>query len=105
MELLIGMMTRQEQLLSKEKDLNKEIEHLTLTLLEAIDFEEDYDWIKNTANRLEQEMMDLHINRQCLHEIEVEMEKIGNFITDCFNNLDKSEQELIKKDILGNKLK
>ena len=104
MELLIGMMTRQEQLLSKEKDLNKEIEHLTLILLEAIDFEEDYDWIKNTANRLEQEMMDLHINRQCLHEIEVEMEKIGNFITDCFNNLDKSEQELIKKDILGNKL-
>lgn len=104
MELLIGMMTRQEQLLSKEKELNKEIEHLTLTLLEAIDFEEDYDWIKNTANRLEQEMMDLHINRQCLHEIEVEMEKIGNFITDCFNNLDKSEQELIKKDILGNKL-
>ena len=104
MELLVGMMTRQEQLISKEKDLNKEIEHLTLTLLEAIDFEEDYDWIKNTANRLEQEMMDLHINRQCLHEIEVEMEKIGNFITDCFNNLDKSEQELIKKDILGNKL-
>lgn len=104
MELLIGMMTRQEQLLSKEKDLNKEIENLTLTLLEAIDFEEDYEWIKNTANRLEQVMMDLHINRQCLHEIEVEMEKIGNFITDCFNNLDKSEQELIKKDILGNKL-
>ena len=104
MELLVGMMTRQEQLLSKEKDLNKEIEHLTLVLLEAIDFEEDYEWIKNTANRLEQEMMDLHINRQCLHEIEVEMEKIGNFITDCFNNLDKSEQELIKKDILGNKL-
>ena len=104
MELLIGMMTRQEQLLSKEKNLNKEIEHLTLTLLEAIDFEEDYEWIKSTANRLEQEMMDLHINRQCLHEIEVEMEKIGNFITDCFNNLDKSEQELIKKDILGNKL-
>ena len=104
MELLIGMMTRHEQLLSKEKELNKEIEHLTLVLLEAIDFEEDYDWIKNTANRLEQEMMDLHINRQCLHEIEVEMEKIGNFITDCFNNLDKSEQELIKKDILGNKL-
>ena len=103
MELLIGMMTRQEQLLSKEKELNKEIEHLTLTLLEAIDFEEDYEWIKNTANRLEQEMMELHINRQCLHEIEVEMEKIGNFITDCFNNLDKSEQELIKKDILGNK--
>lgn len=103
MELLIGMMTRQEQLLTREKDLNKEIEHLTLVLLEAIDFEEDYDWIKNTANRLEQEMMDLHINRQCLHEIEVEMEKIGNFITDCFNNLDKSEQELIKKDILGNK--
>ena len=104
MELLIGMMTRQEQLLSKEKELNKEIEHLTLTLLEAIDFEEDYEWIKSTANRLEQEMMELHINRQCLHEIEVEMEKIGNFITDCFNNLDKSEQELIKKDILGNKL-
>lgn len=104
MELLVGMMTRHEQLLSKEKDLNKEIENLTLTLLEAIDFEEDYEWIKNTANRLEQEMMDLHINRQCLHEIEVEMEKIGNFITDCFNNLDKSEQELIKKDILGNKL-
>lgn len=104
MELLIGMMTRQEQLLSKEKDLNKEIENLTFKLLEAIDFEEDYEWIKNTANRLEQEMMDLHINRQCLHEIEVEMEKIGNFITDCFNNLDKSEQELIKKDILGNKL-
>ena len=104
MELLVGMMTRHEQLLAREKDLNKEIEHLTLTLLEAIDFEEDYDWIKNTANRLEQEMMDLHINRQCLHEIEVEMEKIGNFITDCFNNLDKSEQELIKKDILGNKL-
>ena len=104
MELLIGMMTRHEQLLTREKELNKEIEHLTLVLLEAIDFEEDYDWIKNTANRLEQEMMDLHINRQCLHEIEVEMEKIGNFITDCFNNLDKSEQELIKKDILGNKL-
>lgn len=104
MELLIGMMTRQEQLITREKELNKEIEHLTLTLLEAIDFEEDYEWIKNTANRLEQEMMDLHINRQCLHEIEVEMEKIGNFITDCFNNLDKSEQELIKKDILGNKL-
>ena len=104
MELLIGMMTRQEQLLSREKELNKEIEHLTLVLLEAIDFEEDYEWIKSTANRLEQEMMDLHINRQCLHEIEVEMEKIGNFITDCFNNLDKSEQELIKKDILGNKL-
>ena len=104
MELLVGMMTRQEQLLSKEKELNKEIEHLTLVLLEAIDFEEDYEWIKSTANRLEQEMMDLHINRQCLHEIEVEMEKIGNFITDCFNNLDKSEQELIKKDILGNKL-
>ena len=104
MELLVGMMTRHENLLSKEKDLNKEIENLTFKLLEAIDFEEDYDWIKNTANRLEQEMMDLHINRQCLHEIEVEMEKIGNFITDCFNNLDKSEQELIKKDILGNKL-
>ena len=104
MELLVGMMTRQEQLLSKEKDLNKEIENLTFKLLEAIDFEEDYEWIKNTANRLEQEMMNLHINRQCLHEIEVEMEKIGNFITDCFNNLDKSEQELIKKDILGNKL-
>ena len=104
MELLVGMMTRHEQLLAREKDLNKEIEHLTLTLLEAIDFEEDYEWIKSTANRLEQEMMDLHINRQCLHEIEVEMEKIGNFITDCFNNLDKSEQELIKKDILGNKL-
>ena len=103
MELLVGMMTRHEQLLAREKELNKEIEHLTLVLLEAIDFEEDYDWIKNTANRLEQEMMDLHINRQCLHEIEVEMEKIGNFITDCFNNLDKSEQELIKKDILGNK--
>ena len=103
MELLVGMMTRHENLLAREKDLNKEIEHLTLTLLEAIDFEEDYEWIKNTANRLEQEMMDLHINRQCLHEIEVEMEKIGNFITDCFNNLDKSEQELIKKDILGNK--
>ena len=97
-------MTRQEQLLSKEKDLNKEIENLTFKLLEAIDFEEDYEWIKSTANRLEQEMMDLHINRQCLHEIEVEMEKIGNFIPDCFNNLDKSEQELIKKDILGNKL-
>ena len=104
MELLVGMMTRHEQLLTREKELNKEIEHLTLVLLEAIDFEEDYDWIKNTANRLEQEMMDLHINRQYLHEIEVEMEKIGNFITDCFNNLDKSEQELIKKDILGNKL-
>ena len=104
MKLLIGMLTRQEQLLTREKELNKEIEHLTLVLLEAIDFEEDYEWIKNTANRLEQEMMDLHINRQCLHEIEVEMEKIGNFITDCFNNLDKSEQELIKKDILGNKL-
>ena len=104
MELLIGMMTRHENLLAREKELNKEIEHLTLVLLEAIDFEEDYEWIKSTANRLEQEMMDLHINRQCLHEIEVEMEKIGNFITDCFNNLDKSEQELIKKDILGNKL-
>ena len=104
MELLVGMMTRHENLIAREKELNKEIEHLTLTLLEAIDFEEDYEWIKSTANRLEQEMMDLHINRQCLHEIEVEMEKIGNFITDCFNNLDKSEQELIKKDILGNKL-
>ena len=104
MELLVGMMTRHENLLAREKELNKEIEHLTLVLLEAIDFEEDYEWIKSTANRLEQEMMDLHINRQCLHEIEVEMEKIGNFITDCFNNLDKSEQELIKKDILGNKL-
>ena len=104
MELLIGMMTRQEQLLSKEKDLNKEIENLTFKLLEAIDFEEDYEWIKITASRLEQEMINLHINRQCLHEIEVEMEKIGNFIADCFNNLDKSEQELIKKDILGNKL-
>ena len=104
MELLIGMMTRQEQLLSKEKDLNKEIENLTFKLLEAIDFEEDYEWIKITASRLEQEMINLHINRQCLHEIEVEMEKIGNFITDCFNNLDKSEQDLIKKDILGNKL-
>ena len=104
MELLVGMMTRHEQLLAREKELNKEIEHLTLTLLEAIDFEEDYEWIKSTANKLEQEMMDLHINRQCLHEIEVEMEKIGNFITDCFNSLDKSEQELIKKDILGNKL-
>lgn len=104
MELLIGMMTRQEQLLSKEKDLNKEIENLTFKLLEAIDFEEDYEWIKITASRLEQEMINLHINRQCLHEIETEMEKIGNFITDCFNNLDKSEQELIKKDILGNKL-
>lgn len=104
MELLIGMMTRHEQLLSKEKDLNKEIENLTFKLLEAIDFEEDYEWIKITASRLEQEMINLHINRQCLHEIEVEMEKIGNFITDCFNNLDKSEQELIKKDILGNKL-
>ena len=103
MELLVGMMTRHENLLAREKELNKEIEHLTLVLLEAIDFEEDYEWIKSTANRLEQEMMDLHINRQCLHEIEVEMEKIGNFITDCFNNLDKSEQELIKKDILGNK--
>ena len=103
MELLIGMMTRQEQLLSKEKDLNKEIENLTFKLLEAIDFEEDYEWIKITASRLEQEMINLHINRQCLHEIEVEMEKIGNFITDCFNNLDKSEQELIKTDILGNK--
>ena len=104
MELLIGMMARQEQLLAREKDLNKEIENLTFKLLEAIDFEEDYEWIKITANRLEQEMMELHINRQCLHEIEIEMEKIGNFITDCFNNLDKSEQELIKKDILGNKL-
>ena len=104
MELLVGMMTRHENLIAREKELNKEIEHLTLVLLEAIDFEEDYEWIKSTANRLEQEMMDLHINRQCLHEIEVEMEKIGNFITDCFNNLDKSEQELIKKDILGNKL-
>ena len=104
MELLIGMMTRQEQLLAREKDLNKEIENLTFKLLEAIDFEEDYEWIKITASRLEQEMINLHINRQCLHEIEVEMEKIGNFITDCFNNLDKSEQELIKKDILGNKL-
>ena len=104
MEVLIGMMTRQEQLLSKEKDLNKEIENLTFKLLEAIDFEEDYEWIKITASRLEQEMINLHINRKCLYEIEVEMEKIGNFITDCFNNLDKSEQELIKKDILGNKL-
>ena len=104
MELLIGMITRNEQLITREKDLNKEIENLTFKLLEAIDFEEDYEWIKITASRLEQEMINLHINRQCLHEIEVEMEKIGNFITDCFNNLDKSEQELIKKDILGNKL-
>lgn len=104
MELLIGMMTRHEQLLSKEKDLNKEIENLTFKLLEAIDFEENYEWNKITASRLKQEIINLHINRQCLHEIEVEMEKIGNFITDCFNNLDKSEQELIKKDILGNKL-
>ena len=52
MELLVGMMTRHEHLLAREKELNKEIEHLTLVLLEAIDFEEDYDWIKNNANRL-----------------------------------------------------
>lgn len=103
MELLIGMMTRQEQLLSKEKELNKEIEHLTFNLLEAIDFEEGYEWVKIAASRLEQEMINLHINRQCLHEIETEMEKIGNFITESFKNLDESEQELIKKDILGNK--
>ena len=57
MELLVGMMTRHEHLLAREKELNKEIEHLTLTLLEAIDFEEDYDWIKNTANRLEQALL------------------------------------------------
>ncbi len=103
MELLKGMMVRQEQLITREKELNKEIEHLTFELLDAIDFEEDYEWIKSTASRLEQEMINLHYNRQYLHEIEVEMEKIGNFITDCFNNLDKSEQELIKKDILGKK--
>ena len=103
MELLVGMMTRHEHLLAREKEFNKEIEHLTFKLLEAIDFEEDYEWIKITANRLEQEMINLHINRQCLHEIETEMEKIGNFITESFKNLDESEQELIKKDILGNK--
>ncbi len=55
MELLKGMMVRQEQLITREKELNKEIEHLTFELLDAIDFEEDYEWIKSTASRLEQE--------------------------------------------------
>lgn len=103
MELLKGMMVRQEQLITREKVLNKEIEHLTFELLEAIDFEEDYDWIKIAASRLGQEMINLRYNRQYLQEIETELEKIGNFITDSFKNLDESEQELIKKDILGKK--
>lgn len=103
MELLKGMMVRQEQLITREKELNKEIEHLTFELLDAIDFEEDYEWIKSTASRLEQEMINLRYNRQYLQEIEVELEKIGNFITDCFRKLDGSSKEIIEKDILGKK--
>lgn len=103
MELLIGMLTRQEQLITREKDLNKEIENLTFELLEAIDFEEDYEWIRIAANRLKQETMNLHNNRQYLQEIETELEKIGNFIIDSFKNLDSSSKEVIEKDILGKK--
>lgn len=103
MELLKGMMVRQEQLITREKELNKEIEHLTFELLDAIDFEEDYEWIKSTASRLEQEMINLRYNRQYLQEIEIELEKIGNFITDCFRKLDGSSKEIIEKDILGKK--
>lgn len=103
MELLKGMIVRQEQLITREKELNKEIEHLTFELLDAIDFEEDYEWIKSTASRLEQEMIKLRYNRQYSQEIETELEKIGNFITDCFRNLDGSSKEIIEKDILGKK--
>ena len=103
MELLKGMMTRQEQLITREKELNKEIERLTFELLDSIDFKEDYEWIKIAANSLGQEMIKLRYNRQYLQEIETELEKIGNFITDSFKNLDESEQEFIKKDILGKK--
>lgn len=103
MELLKGMIVRQEQLITREKELNKEIEHLTFDLLDAIDFEEDYEWIKSTASRLEQEMINLRYNRQYLQEIETELEKIGNFITDCFRKLDGSSKEIIEKDILGKK--
>lgn len=103
MELLKGMMIRQEQLITREKELNKEIEHLTFELLDAIDFEEDYEWIKSTASRLEQEMIKLRYNRQYLQEIETELEKIGNFIDNSFRNLDGSSKEIIEKDILGKK--
>ena len=103
MELLKGMIVRQEQLITREKVLNKEIERLTFELLDSIDFKEDYEWIKIAASRLEQEMINLRYNRQYLQEIETELEKIGNFITDSFKNLDESEQELIKNDILGKK--
>lgn len=103
MELLKGMIVRQEQLITREKELNKEIEHLTFELLDAIDFEEDYEWIKSTASRLEQEMIKLRYNRQYSQEIETELEKIGNFITDCFRKLDGSSKEIIEKDILGKK--
>lgn len=103
MELLKGMMIRQEQLITREKELNKEIEHLTFELLDAIDFEEDYEWIKSTASRLEQEMIKLRYNRQYLQEIETELEKIGNFIDNSFRKLDGSSKEIIEKDILGKK--
>lgn len=103
MELLKGMIVRQEQLITREKELNKEIEHLTFQLLEAIDFEEDYEWIRIAANRLKQETMNLHNNRQYLQEIETELEKIGNFIENSFRNLDSSSKEVIEKDILGKK--
>lgn len=103
MELLKGMMVRQEQLITREKELNKEIEHLTFELLDAIGFEEDYEWIKNTASRLEREMINLRYNRQYLQEIETELEKIGNFIDNSFRNLDGSSKEIIEKDILGKK--
>lgn len=103
MELLKGMIVRQEQLITREKELNKEIEHLTFELLDAIDFEEDYEWIKSTASRLEQEMIKLRYNRQYLQEIETELEKIGNFIENSFRNLDGSSKEIIEKDILGKK--
>lgn len=103
MELLKGMMVRQEQLITREKELNKEIEHLTFELLDAIDFEEDYEWIKSTASRLEQEMIKLRYNRQYLQEIETELEKIGNFIDNSFRKLDGSSKEIIEKDILGKK--
>lgn len=103
MELLKGMIVRQEQLITREKELNKEIEHLTFDLLDAIDFEEDYEWIKIAASRLEQEMIKLRYNRQYLQEIETELEKIGNFIDNSFRNLDGSSKEIIEKDILGKK--
>ena len=103
MELLKGMIVRQEQLITREKVLNKEIERLTFELLDSIDFKEDYEWIKIAASRLEQEMINLRYNRQYLQEIETELEKIGNFITDCFRKLDGSSKEIIEKDILGKK--